>query len=156
MLPILPESPTFSNADIQAFLNMLDTGQALDKVQAVRWRCAIEDGRWTVEEAMSAARWLNLNRTGYVNIAHVHERIKRERELLKAAKFLSFEHPAVVKALGFDSPDAAAEARNRDIVGWNATTAEQVWPMFTRSQWIEWMETPRSERLSALRRAFEQ
>jgi hypothetical protein len=133
---------------------MLDTAEAFDAVAMHRWVTAAADGQWTAEEFESAVRWLNLNHAGYTKIAHVHKRILRERELLRAAKALSYEHPDVIKALGYDSPRAAEDAHNRDIIGWNQDQGERAWPMLTRAEWIAWMERDRDDRLTSLRAAF--
>jgi hypothetical protein len=124
MLPILPPSETFPNAAIREFLSMLDTGQAFDETQSVRWRYAIEDGQWTVEEAMTAARWLNLNHTGYVKIAHVHSQIEEQRGLYRLARFFCWQHEIGRQVIN--------EHLGREV---DFDTAERFWQNY-RHEWL--------------------
>jgi len=145
-----------SQTELLERVSLLDTGGEFGPVQRTRWIMAAADGGWTPVELLAAVRWLNVHHDGFVKIAHVHKRIERERELLHAAEVLCYEHPVVIKALGYDSPQAARDDRSRDIIGWKATKGAAAWSMLTRAEWIAWMETDRSVREQALRLAFAQ
>ena len=99
MLPILPEREAFPNEDLAILLETLDTGAIIDATAIHRWQLAAEDGQWTPQEAMDAARWLNLNQTGYVKIAHVHKRIEDQRKLLRVARAFCYLHPVAAKVM---------------------------------------------------------
>jgi hypothetical protein len=145
MLPILPEREAFPNEALAALLETLDTGAAVDATAIHRWQLAAEDGQWTPQEAMDAARWLNLNQTGYVKIAHVHKRIEDQRKLLKVARAFCHLHPVaadVMRAMG-DRPYTLEEVErtfddNRPL--WRDRYQDVVMASRTESAWRTWAE----------------
>jgi hypothetical protein len=71
---------------------LLDIGGDFGPVQHTRWMRAAAEGQWTGEELLTAVDWLNLNHTGYVKIAHVHEQIGRQRKTLRLARMFCWQH----------------------------------------------------------------
>lgn len=143
MLPILPQTEAFPNEAIREFLLLLDTGAPVDDVQAVRWRFAIEDGQWTVSEAMAAARWLNLHHTGYVKIAHVHERILSDRKWLKIARMFCYMHPYAVEVVSDEADTQLTAEKVRRLYednprAWRADYEAEVMSHLTDTEWVTW------------------
>jgi len=145
MLPILPERTEFPNDVLAALLETLDTGAAVDSTAIHRWQLAAEDGQWTPEEAMDAARWLNLHHTGYVKIAHLHERIETERKWLKTARVVCFRSDAAIWVMSQTmkyravTPEQAVRVYEEDPQAWRAAFEQAVWDLWTRRQWLAWI-----------------
>lgn len=145
MSSIVPQDP-FPPAAIRELLELLDTGAAVDAAQATRWRYAIEDGQWTPAEAMAAARWLNLNHTGYIKIAHVHEHITAQRQWLKGARVLCYRSDAAIDVMhetgryeGLDQ-EQVVRIYQDDPRGWRAEFEDAVMQRWDTRTWVEWIK----------------
>lgn len=145
MTSMVPHENPFPDSKIREFLSILDTGQTLDETQAMRWRFAIEDGNWTPEEAVAAARDLNLHHVGYVKIAHVHENIERQRKTWRLARMFCWQHPTAADFLAdrYDRPfDAAATERHWQDERWDWLKqdgyADQIMERLPAAEWKRW------------------
>jgi hypothetical protein len=138
------EGRPWDRDDVLDLVQQLDFERAFGERELNVWESAANYGKWTVEEAHAAVLWVNVNVTGFVKAAHVHQRIERERELLRKARMLAHEHPAAAAALGYPSVAACIDDYNRDILGWRESDkADHAFAVFTRAEWIEWAERVR-------------
>jgi hypothetical protein len=133
--------------ELGRLLNLLDVSEAFDKIVVQRWMLAAEDGEWTPDEVEAAVRWLNLNRTGYIRIAHVHEQVLRQRNLLKLAKMFCWRHP-VAKQFVADAfeqtPTPVEMERHWQDNRWewvkSGGIAERVMAALPDAEWRRWAE----------------
>lgn len=138
------EGRPWNRDDVLDLVQELDYERVFGERELNVWEGAANYGKWTAIEAHAAALWVNVNVTGYVKAAHVHQRIERERTLLRKARALAHEHPAAAAALGYPSVAAAADDYQRDILGWREDgKADQAFAVLTRAEWIEWAEQVR-------------
>jgi hypothetical protein len=140
----LPQPQNIALEQLGRLIGLLDTGEVFGEIEAQRWAMAADDGEWTAGELEAAVRWLNLNHTGYVKIAHVHKRIVSERQWFKIGRMFCYLHPNAVDVvnakIGDDRRDAETVRRMYEDSprGWRDAFEADVLATLPAAEWASW------------------
>lgn len=135
-----------SPAELTDRVTLLAQAGTFGTTERIQWQRAAVTGEWTAEELLDAVDWLNVHHNGFVKIAHVHERIKQQRSLLRIARMYCWQHPLALDHLNRSHPNL--ELTERGVMHhWQdyrqewvqpGGIADQVMAQQSAAEWKRW------------------